>query len=128
MLNLLPGLDRDCERISRRCLLQVGGLAGRGLSLPTMRARTPAAAARGSDQGDQLHPGLDAGGTSHHDTFDPKPEAPLSVRGEFGVIDTAIPGVQFTEIVPNMAREAKRYSVLRGGTRATAVTAPPTSG
>jgi hypothetical protein len=54
------------------------------------------------------------GGTSHHDTFDPKPEAPVSVRGEFGVIDTAVAGVQFTEVVPNMARELKRFALLRG--------------
>ena len=54
------------------------------------------------------------GGTSHHDTFDPKPNAPASVRGEFGVIDTAIPGVQFTEIVPNMAKNLDRFAVLRG--------------
>ena len=54
------------------------------------------------------------GGTSHHDTFDPKPNAPVSVRGEFDVIDTAVPGVQFTEILPNMARELNRYAVLRG--------------
>jgi len=115
MLNLLPGLDRDCERISRRCLLQVGGLAGLGLSLPTMLAAGKAAAAKGESPG-EINCILiwTRGGTSHHDTFDPKPEAPLSVRGEFGVIDTAIPGVQFTEILPNMAREAKRYSVLRG--------------
>ena len=54
------------------------------------------------------------GGTSHHDTFDPKPEAPASVKGEFGVIDTAIPGVKFTDIVPNMARELGRFALLRG--------------
>ena len=53
------------------------------------------------------------GGTSHHDTFDPKPDAPVSVRGEFGVIDTALPGVQFTEVVPRMARELGRYALLR---------------
>ena len=101
MLDLLPGLDHDCERISRRCLLQVGGLAGLGLSLPTMLAGRQAAAARGESP-KEINCILvwTRGGTSHHDTFDPKPEAPLSVRGEFGVIDTAIPGVQFTEIVP----------------------------
>ena len=53
------------------------------------------------------------GGTSHHDTFDPKPDAPASVRGEFKVIDTAVPGVKFTEILPRMARELKRYALLR---------------
>ncbi|MBQ17621.1 MAG: hypothetical protein CMJ65_10895 [Planctomycetaceae bacterium] len=114
MLNLLPGFDRDCERFSRRCLLQVGGLAGLGVSLPTLLASRELAAK------DDTKPEVNCivvwtrGGTSHHDTFDPKPAAPVSVRGEFGVIDTAIPGVQFTEIVPTMAREAKRYSVLRG--------------
>ncbi|MCA9051259.1 MAG: DUF1501 domain-containing protein, partial [Planctomycetaceae bacterium] len=50
---------------------------------------------------------------SHFETFDPKPDAPTSVRGEFGVIDTAVPGVQFTEIVPNMARELNRFALLR---------------
>jgi hypothetical protein len=54
------------------------------------------------------------GGTSHHDTFDPKPNAPVSVRGEFQTIGTATPGVQFTEIVPNMAKHQKRYALLRG--------------
>ena len=41
MLNLLPGLDRDCERISRRCLLQVGGLAGLGHGLGKQGNDTP---------------------------------------------------------------------------------------
>src|SRR5207248_2994436 len=36
-----------------------------------------------------------------------------SVRGEFGVIDTTVPGVKFTEILPRMARELNRYAVLR---------------
>ncbi len=114
MLNLLPGFDRDCERLSRRCLLQVGGLAGLGVSLPTLLASREASAAGDSKQDINCIVIWTRGGTSHHDTFDPKPAAPVSVRGEFGVIDTAIPGVQFTEIVPTMAREAKRYSVLRG--------------
>ena len=47
------------------------------------------------------------GGTSHHDTLDPKPNAPVSVRGEFGAINTAVPGVQFSEICPNMAAQAQ---------------------
>jgi len=54
------------------------------------------------------------GGISHHDTFDPKPNAPASIRGEFGVIDTAVPGVHFAEICPRMAKELNRFAVLRG--------------
>ena len=54
------------------------------------------------------------GGTSHHDTLDPKPEASASVKGPFGVIDTALPGVKFTEVCPRLAQELGRFSVLRG--------------
>src|SRR4029079_13046566 len=53
------------------------------------------------------------GGTSHHDTLDPKPNGPALVKGPFGAIDTAVPGVQFSEIWPRMAQELGRYSVLR---------------
>jgi len=54
------------------------------------------------------------GGVSQVDTFDPKPEAPVSVKGEFKSIDTAIPGVKFTEVCPTMAKEAQRYGLLSG--------------
>lgn len=115
MLNFLPGMDRHCEGLSRRSMLQVGGLAGLGLSLPMLLAGRRAAAARGRESREtNCILVWTRGGTSHHDTFDPKPEAPVSVRGEFGVIDTALPGVKFTEIVPNMARELKRFALLRG--------------
>jgi hypothetical protein len=53
------------------------------------------------------------GGTSHHDTLDPKPTAPPSIKGPFGVIDTAVPGIQFTEICPRLAQEAGRFGLLR---------------
>lgn len=103
----------SCDGISRRGFLEVGSLSALGISLPQLFARSSQAA----DQ--SPHPERNCiliwtrGGTSHHDTFDPKPEAPVSVKGEFGVIDTAVPGVQFTEIVPNMARELNRFAVLR---------------
>jgi hypothetical protein len=53
------------------------------------------------------------GGTSHHDTFDPKPLASDGVRGPLSVIETAIPGVHFTELCPRMAKEVNRLSLLR---------------
>lgn len=115
MLNFLPGSDRTCEGVSRRSFLQVGALGGLGLSLPAFLAARQAAARENRPANDVNCILIwTRGGTSHHDTFDPKPDAPVSVRGEFGVIDTALPGVKFTEIVPNMAREAKRFALLRG--------------
>ena len=113
MLTLTTGATRHCDRVNRRSFLQVGALAGLGVSLPLALAARKAAAA---DKGSGVNCILiwTRGGTSHHDTFDPKPDAPVSVKGEFGVIDTAIPGVKFTEVCPTFAKEAKRFGLLRG--------------
>jgi len=112
MLNFLPGLTRDCEGFSRRNFLRIGTLAGLGMSLPQALAARAAQNGSGPDVNCILV--WARGGASHHDTFDPKPNAPVSVRGEYSVINTAVPGVQFTEILPNMAREVNRFGVLRG--------------
>jgi hypothetical protein len=113
MLSFRPTWMRSCEGMQRREFLKVGALAGLGLSLPAWFAsRSARAASRRSDLNCIMV--WTQGGTSHHDTFDPKPDAPTAVRGEFGVIDTAVPGVKFTEIVPRMARELHRYALLRG--------------
>jgi uncharacterized protein (DUF1501 family) len=115
MLNLLPKWDRNCEGVNRRSFLQVGALAGLGLTLPTLLASKRARAAQTGASGQDVNCILiwTRGGTSHHDTVDPKPDAPVSVRGEFGVIDTAVPGVKFTEVCPRLAQELGRYAVLR---------------
>ncbi|MCB9941168.1 MAG: DUF1501 domain-containing protein [Planctomycetaceae bacterium] len=105
----------SCDQVSRRSFLQVGALAGLGVSLPIALASKQLAAAQGRHESDVNCIVIwTRGGTSHHDTYDPKPEAPVAVRGEFGVIDTAIPGIQFTEICPNMAKHADRFALLRG--------------
>lgn len=115
MLNLLPTRMGTCAGIERRAFLKLGALTGLGLSLPALLASKQAHArqGRGADDVNCILIWTN-GGTSHHDTFDPKPDAPASVRGEFQVIDTAVPGVKFTEILPRMARELKRYALLRG--------------
>ena len=114
MLELLPGKNRTCEGISRRGFLQIGTLAGLGLSLPLALAQKMAAAKEGKS-GRDVNCILfwTQGGTSHHDTVDPKPDATTSVRGPFDVISTAVPGVQFAEVIPRMARELGRFAVLR---------------
>jgi hypothetical protein len=114
MLNFFSRPVRNCEGIDRRAFLKVGALAGLGLSLPTLFASKQALAREGKRTKDVSCIVIwSRGGTSHHDTFDPKPDAPVSVRGEFKVIDTAIPGVKFTEVAPRMARELKRFALLR---------------
>jgi hypothetical protein len=112
MFKIAPTLWRDCQGISRRHLIEVGSLAGLGLSLPTL-VRAEATATSGA-RGANCILIWTQGGTSHHDTFDPKPLAPVSVRGEFGVVPTATAGVFFADVVPNMAKEQKRFALLRG--------------
>ncbi len=120
MLNFFPESLRTCNGMSRRNLLQVGTLAGLGVSLPHLLAQQAIAKTKGNRVGGKNSADVNCiliwtqGGTSHHDTFDPKPQAPINVKGEYGVIDTSVPGVQFTEIVPRMARELGRFAVLRG--------------
>lgn len=55
-----------------------------------------------------------AGGPSHIDTFDPKPDAPVNIRGEFKPIDTAVPGIRISEHFPKLARWMKHAAILRG--------------
>lgn len=53
------------------------------------------------------------GGASHLDTFDPKPDAPAEFRGPFAPIDTKTPGIQITELLPQLATLSDRYALLR---------------
>src|SRR5438093_8380578 len=84
MLDLVMGRAPDCTGVSRREFLRIGGLAALGLSLPGfLRLQSLAA---GSSAGPS-HPKATncilmwmQGGPSHHDTFDPKPEAPAEIR------------------------------------------------
>ncbi len=113
MLGFFPTGDRNCLRPSRRrFLLEVGSLAPLGISLP-LALRAGAAAGSTADDVRCILV-WSRGGISHHDTFDPKPEAPAAVKGEFGVTKTALPGVQFSDQIPKLAKALSKYSLLRG--------------
>jgi len=96
----------DLSLLSRRTMLQLGGLGTVGGSV----LAAPAAEPRPDTSCIMFF--LD-GGPSHHETFDPKPEAPQSVRGQFGTIDTAVPGLRICDRLPLLAAEARRFNVVR---------------
>jgi hypothetical protein len=54
-----------------------------------------------------------AGGPSHIDTWDPKPDRPLQNRGPFGVIATKLPGVFLCEHLPKQAAMLEKFTILR---------------
>jgi hypothetical protein len=53
------------------------------------------------------------GGPPQHETWDPKPDAPAEIRGPFGSIATAVPGVRVGELMPEIARRLNQLCVLR---------------
>src|SRR5690349_3153847 len=55
-----------------------------------------------------------SGGPSHHDTFDPKPDAPADVRGDLNAIATSVPGIRVSERFPKFARLMQHAALLRG--------------
>lgn len=107
---------RLCEGWSRREILRVGGLGVFGGQLALGQLLGAAAAT-----GPRARTGRAkscillflGGGVDQHSTWDPKPDAPAEVRGPFGTIDTAIPGVRFGELMAKTARVADRLCVLR---------------
>src|SRR6185437_4279278 len=55
-----------------------------------------------------------AGGPSHIDTFDPKPDAPENIRGEFKAIETSVSGIRISEHFPRFAQLMQHAAILRG--------------
>ncbi len=92
--------------LNRRELLQVGYSALFGLTTTRAFAANP----RSSRSVILV---FLTGASSHLDTFDPKPDAPAEIRGEFGVLRTAVPGLLVSEHLPRLAARAKQYAVIR---------------
>jgi hypothetical protein len=113
MLTLLnsPPQARFCDGLSRRSFLQIGSLGLGGLTLPQLlRAEQSGSVAKSNKSAIVVYL---SGGISHLDTVDLKPEAPAEVRGEFHPIDSAVPGVQLCELLPQLAKCADRMAILR---------------
>ena len=105
----------NCSGMARRDFLQVGLGALGGLTLTdVLRARGAGAAMPKTVAGDTrcIFVWLD-GGPSHYETFDPKPDAPNGIRGEFGTVATSVPGVHFSEHVPQLAKAFDKFTVVR---------------
>jgi hypothetical protein len=113
--HLNPGRREGLVVASRRNMLKasLAGLAG--LSLPDLLRHRAVAAEAGRPIGGRKAVILlwMAGGPSHIDTFDPKPDRPLQNRGPFGVIPTRLPGVLLCEHLPRLAAMLDRFTLIR---------------
>jgi hypothetical protein len=107
------------RRVSRRNYLQVGAIAGLGLSLPQILQRESLAATAASGPAPPCHSVIQIylpGGIAHQELVDPKPAAPAEYRGELDSIETVLPGVRFNELMQHTAKVADRLSVVRSMT------------
>jgi hypothetical protein len=112
MLRIQQGArSRNCQGISRRSALKAGFLGLGGLSLADLwRLRAEGAATQRNTSVILLW--LD-GGPSQLETYDPKPEAPVEYRGPYGTIETNVPGIRISDILPYHAQHADKMVFVR---------------
>ena len=105
---------RHRVRITRREVIQAGILGLAGMSLPDVLRLRALTAASGSSRPDTavIYVVL-GGGASQFETYDPKPLAPVDIRGEFETISTNVPGVQFCELMARQAQIMDKLTILR---------------
>lgn len=112
-------LHRTCDGVTRRDFLKAGAIGsmpilGGGLSLGGFLQMTQAGSvSAGAKAKKAIFINL-SGGPSHMDTFDLKPDAPDTHRGEFNPISTSVPGLQICEHLPKMAQVMDKCTLLRG--------------
>ncbi|MGE0376889.1 MAG: DUF1501 domain-containing protein [Planctomycetaceae bacterium] len=113
-----PGKDL-CDShlgVTRRDVLRVGGSGVLGLSLGAMlqaRAAQAASGGRGWGKAQSVIMCYLQGGPSHLDLWDPKQNVPDNVKSVFKPIDTKLPGVQFTELLPKLAQVIDKATLIR---------------
>jgi hypothetical protein len=120
MIRVLGGPKRLCDGVTRRELLQVGSLGLLGLSMPQWAGLAKAQAAGAKPDG---LPGFGQakscillfmyGSPSQLETFDPKPDAPIGIRGELGCIPSSVPGLNVCDRLPRLARVMHKVALIR---------------
>lgn len=113
-----------CDGLSRREFLRVGSIGLFGLNLAHYFSWQKALAASPSRVADlRGMKGFEAarsvillflqGGPSHIDIWDPKPDAPANIRGEFKAIQSKVPGIWLSETMPLLAQQVDKCTLIR---------------
>lgn len=117
MLRFLDNPTRLCDGISRRDAIRVGGLGSLGLSLPQLlklkQTQAGETARRHKGTARNVLVFCLLGGPPQHETWDPKPNAPANIRGEFGAIPSRVPGMHIGELMPLTAKLTDKIAALR---------------
>ncbi len=97
----------------RRDLLQAGAIGLMGLSLGEVQVLRSSPGERGAAPPKSVIYIFLSGGLAQHDSFDPKPDAPAEIRGEFDPIHTRTPGIHICEHLPRLAARSHKWALVR---------------
>ncbi len=120
MLSIPGPMAKLCDGVTRREFIRVGAAGLFGLSLPQYFSLKALASTNDALQGAKGFGGAKSvilcflqGGPSHLDIWDPKPDAPSNIRGEFKPIKTKVDGIQLSETMPLLAQQTDKYTLIR---------------
>ena len=120
MLSLFGPQFPAAHGLTRREMIRVGGLSMSGVALSDLLARaTSAEPTKGASHGAGFGRAKRcillylSGGHPQHDMFDPKPDAPIEIRGEFDTIATSVPSIRFGEHCPLSAKLMDQMALIR---------------
>src|SRR5437016_4649772 len=101
--------------ISRRRLLQAGGIGAVTMGMPGMVAASvnPNRGLRGGAAEKSCIFILLCGGPSHLDTWDLKPDAPDGIRGPYQPIASSVPGMRISELHPQLSTLTQHFTLIR---------------
>jgi hypothetical protein len=119
MLRILGSQKTLCDGLTRRDLLHVGGLGAFGLSVEQawrLQAIQAAEHKRSFTRAKACILLFPFGSPPQHETFDPKPDAPVEIQGELRATSTSVPGVSICERLPKIAQVADRLTIVRSMT------------
>jgi hypothetical protein len=110
-----PEFRKSLARPDRRSFVKAGILGAAGLSLAQVLKAEDGRGKPGRSLANVNNVIIlwMRGGPSHHDMWDPKPDAPAEVRGEFGVISTNVAGIRLSDMLPKSAKMMDKWSIIR---------------
>src|ERR1700686_2584938 len=104
------------RQMDRRQFLRIGGATLCGVNMLDILAAQASAGGRQRARPKQMICVWMAGGPPHTDMFDMKPDSPVDYRGEFRPIRSNVSGLDVCELMPRLAQQADKYTIIRSVT------------